>query len=97
MGGGARSELWRQMQADIFGGDVVTVNAEEGPAFGAAILAGVGAGLDDTVEEATDQLVSVKSRIEPDKDSVLQYEDYYEIFKSMYPALKPSFDALGAI
>lgn len=96
-GGGARSELWRQMQADIFGGEVVTVNVEEGPAFGAAILAGVGAGLYDTVEEATDQLVSVKSRIEPDKDSVLQYEDYYQIFKSMYPALKPSFDALGAI
>ena len=57
-GGGARSSLWRQIQADIYGAEVVTVNAEEGPAFGAAILAAVGTGVYDTVEEATDDLVA---------------------------------------
>ncbi len=96
-GGGARSSLWRQIQADIYGQEVVTVNADEGPAFGAAILAGVGTGLYGTVEEAADDLVSVVSRTEPDRDASARYEEYYGIFKSLYPALKPSFDTLGSM
>jgi len=96
-GGGARSSLWRQIQADIFGAEVVTVNAEEGPAFGAAILAAVGTGVYDTVEEATEDLVVVDSRTEPDRDASERYEAYYGIFKSMYQALKPGFDALGGV
>ena len=96
-GGGARSSLWRQIQADVYGAEVVTVNAEEGPAFGAAILAAVGTGVYGTVEEAADDLVDVVSRTEPDPEASERYEACYEIFKSMYPSLKPSFDALGGM
>jgi xylulokinase len=96
-GGGARSSLWRQIQADIYGAEVVTVNAEEGPAFGAAILAAVGTGVYGTVEEAADDLVAVASRTEPDRDASARYEECYGIFRSMYPALKPGFDALGGM
>ena len=96
-GGGARSSLWRQIQADVYGAEVVTVNAEEGPAFGAAILAAVGTGVYDTVEEAADDLVDVVSRTEPDPETSKSYEECYGIFKSMYPALKPGFDALGGM
>ncbi len=96
-GGGARSSLWRQIQADIYGAEVVTVNAEEGPAFGAAILAAVGTGVYGTVEEAADDLVAVSSRTEPDREASARYEECYGIFKAMYPALKPGFDALGAM
>ena len=96
-GGGARSSLWRQIQADIYGAEVVTVNAEEGPAFGAAILAAVGTGVYGTVEEAADELVAVVSRTEPDRAAASRYEECYGIFRSMYPALKPGFDALGGM
>tara|TARA_B100000029_G_scaffold516253_2_gene628094 strand:- start:106219 stop:107778 length:1560 start_codon:yes stop_codon:yes gene_type:complete len=96
IGGGARSFLWRQMQADIYGAEVVTVNADEGPAFGAAILAAVGTGCYGSVEEATDQLVTITSTTEPNAQAEKKYRGYYEIFKSLYPALKPSFDAITA-
>jgi xylulokinase len=96
-GGGGRSALWRQMQADIYGAEVVTVNAEEGPAFGAAILAGVGAGVYPTVEAATDELVRVVLRTEPDAAASAQYDEYYRVFRALYPALKPSFDALSGL
>ena len=73
------------------------MNAEEGPAFGAAILAAVGTGVYDTVEEAADDLVDVVSRTEPDPEASERYEECYGIFKSMYPSLKPGFDALGGM
>ena len=96
-GGGARSSLWRQIQADVYGAEVVTVNAGEGPAFGAAILAAVGTGVHGTVEEAADELVVVESRTEPNPKVAERYEECYGIFKSMYPVLKPGFDALGGM
>ncbi len=91
-GGGARSALWRQMQADIYGAEVVTINIAEGPAFGAAILAGVGAEVYDSIQEATSQIVKVTSKTQPIKDNVKVYEEYYQIYRSLYPALKPEFD-----
>lgn len=96
-GGGARSGLWRQIQADVYGAEVVTVNAEEGPAFGAAILAAVGTGVYGTVEEAADELVKVVSSTEPEPEASERYEECYGIFRSMYPALKPGFDTLGGM
>src|SRR5690606_37271460 len=61
-GGGARSEFWRQLQADIYGQDVVTINAEEGPAYGVALLAAVGTGYFTNVEEACSATISVVSK-----------------------------------
>lgn len=94
-GGGARSAIWRQIQADIYGAEVVTINAEEGPAFGAAILAGVGSGVFSSVEAAADEIVRIISRTEPDDKAGSKYEQYYQVFRSLYPALKPSFDQLS--
>src|ERR1700687_5031334 len=62
-GGGARSPLWRQIQADVYGHDVEIVEAEEGAAYGAAILAGVGAGVWPTVDAACQSVVRVRQRI----------------------------------
>ena len=64
-GGGARSPLWRQIQADVYGREVEIVAAEEGAAYGAAILAGAGAGAWSSVEQACDAVVRVAKRIEP--------------------------------
>jgi len=95
-GGGARSALWRQMQADIYGAEVVTINVAEGPAFGAAILAGVGAKVYNSIGEATDAIVKITSRTQPIEDNIKVYEEYYQIYRSLYPALKPEFDKVSA-
>lgn len=96
-GGGARSKLWRQIQADVYGAEVVTVNNEEGPAFGAAVLAGVGAGLYTGVEAACEELIKIETRTEPNTKDQARYEDQYGIFTELYPALKPSFDRISEI
>lgn len=92
-GGGARSRLWLQMQADIFNADIVTVNITETPAVGAAILAAVGAGTYNSVEESTNEIVKPQLKIEPIKENVKIYEDYYGTYKALYPALKDTFKA----
>lgn len=94
-GGGARSLFWRQVQADVYGAEVVTINVAEGPAFGAAILAGVGAGLFKSVEDAAEELVRIVTRTEPAAKASAQYEAYYQVFRGLYPALKPSFDRVS--
>ena len=96
-GGGARSALWRQIQADVYGAEVVTINVDEGPAFGAAILAGVGTGLYPSVEAATDELVRVVTRTESNPQATAIYDEYYQVFRDLYPALKPSFDKVSDI
>lgn len=94
-GGGARSKLWRQIQADVFNTEIVTINFEEGPAFGVAILAGVGAKVYKNVSEACDSIIKVSSRIEPIKENVKIYNDYYPIYKSLYKDLKHEFSNLA--
>ena len=94
-GGGARSALWRQMQADIYGAEVVTINIAEGPAFGAAILAGVGSNVYNSIEEATDGIVKITSRTQPVEENAKVYEEYYQIYRSLYLALKPEFDRVS--
>ncbi len=94
-GGGARSALWRQMQADIYGAEVVTINIAEGPAFGAAILAGVGSGVYNSIEEATGEMVKVTSSTQPIEDNRKVYEEYYQTYRALYPALKPEFDRVS--
>jgi xylulokinase len=87
-GGGARSKLWRQIQADVYGREVATVRAEEGAAYGAAMLAGVGAGAWRSVEAACDAVVRVADRVKQDADSATLLEKQYARFKMMYPALR---------
>ena len=90
-GGGARSAFWGQVQADVFEASVGTVNATEGPAFGAALMAGVGSGIFGDLKEATDQFVKVTGRIEPNPQNVARYREMYSVFRSLYPELKRSF------
>ena len=90
-GGGAKSPLWRQIQADIFNHPVVTINVDEGPAFGAAIIAGVGVGVYKSFSEATDNIIKVSNQIKPIKKNVKIYDEFYQIYKSLYPKLKTSF------
>jgi len=90
-GGGARSPLWRQIQADVLGVPLCTVNTSEGPAFGAALMAAVGAGAFDSLEQAAGATVKVVDRTEPIPANVKRYEEYYGLFRELYPGLKGSF------
>jgi xylulokinase len=95
-GGGARSVLWRQIQSDVFGMNGVTLNVGEGPSFGSALLAGVGTGVYANVEDACNATLGVVDRIAPIEENVRRYDDFYCIYCSLYPALKPLFPALAA-
>ncbi len=88
-GGGARSKLWRQIQADVYGREVKTVAVEEGAAYGAALLAGVGAGAWPSVDTACDAVVRIASTVEPNAESVKLLDRQYQKFRLIYPALKP--------
>jgi xylulokinase len=87
-GGGARSGLWRQIQADVYGQSVEMLSAEEGAAYGAALLAGVGAGLWNSVDEACESVVEVASTVEPDAAAVSTMARQYSHYRALYPALK---------
>ena len=91
-GGGAKSALWRQIQADVFGSEIVTTSATEGPAYGAALLAGVGTGVWPSVEVACGSCILVAQTMEPIQGNVEVYNEYYDIYRRLYPALKESFD-----
>lgn len=95
-GGGARSPLWRQIQADVFSSELVTVNEAEGAAYGAAILAAVGVGVYPSVPAACRTLIRVESRTEPIPANVARYEELYQIYHEMYHTLKPLNDRLSA-
>jgi len=90
-GGGAKSKFWLQMMADVFGAEVVTVGGGEGPAFGAAILALVGAGRYPGVPQAAKALVRVTGKWRPSAKSHRSYREGYDRYRSLYPALKDHF------
>jgi xylulokinase len=90
-GGGARGPLWRQIQADVYGMPVEILEAEEGGAYGAALLAGVGAGVWPSVENACETAIRVAQRVEPDAKRLATMNRQYEEYRSLYPALKDSF------
>ena len=96
-GGGARSKLWCQIQADVFGQEVVTLGSEEGPALGAAILAAVGVNLYTTVEEAVEKMVKIGPSLEPIAENVRRYEEYHQLFQSLYRDLKEDFDKVSEV
>jgi len=87
-GGGARSPLWRQIQADVYGHEVEIVEAEEGAAYGAAILAGVGAKMWGSVEAACNDIVRVATKVAPRAPAVSELNSSYAAYRRMYPALK---------
>jgi xylulokinase len=87
-GGGARSPLWQQIQADVYGHEVEIVAAEEGAAYGAAILAGAGAGGWSSVEEACDAIVRVDKRIPLDPKDSTTMQAAYRTYRKIYPALR---------
>lgn len=95
-GGGARSPLWRQILADVFDTEIVTVNVTEGAAYGAALLAGVGTGVYDDVAEAAQTVIRVTDRTQPGP-AVPVYADYYPRYRALYPALAPEFEALAEV
>ena len=87
-GGGARSPLWREIQANVYGHPVETVDADEGAAYGAALLAGVGAGVWPSVDEACDRLVRSSVAASPDRDTVAMMNERYAAYRRVYPALR---------
>ncbi len=93
-GGGARSKLWRQMQADCYGQTVCTINAEEGPAYGAALLAGVGTGAWPSVEAACEQCIRVTDAYEPVAEHRAAYDEYYPLYRALYTSLREQFGAV---
>jgi len=95
-GGGARSALWRQIQADVTGREHVTINVDEGPAFGVALLAGVATDVWNSVADACRATIRVVDRSRPEAAAREVYQRYYPIFRGLYTALKPSFAADAA-
>lgn len=94
IGGGSRSSIWKEIICDVFQTPIVTLKNEEGPAFGAALLAGVGCRLYDSVEQAVEKAVQKSSELLPDKGKSSVYEKTYEIYKSLYKSLKGDFKKL---
>jgi len=87
-GGGARGPLWRKIQAGIYGHAVEVLTAEEGGAFGSALMAGVGAGHWANLDEACAQAIEVAQRIEPEAADLASYKTGYEKWRKLYPALR---------
>jgi xylulokinase len=96
-GGGGRSLLWRQIQADIFNREMVTINTTEGSAYGAALLAAAGTGGFRSVEEACRACIRVTERCQPVGERVRMYDDYYAVYRGLYTRLRDSFRAVAEI
>ena len=91
-GGGARSALWKQIQADVYGHAVETIAADEGGAYGAALLAGVGTGVWPGVDEACDQNVRTAETVQPIPVNRAVMDQQYERYRRVYPALKAIYN-----
>jgi xylulokinase len=94
-GGGAKNHLWRQIQADVFGTDVMTTNIREQAGVGAAMLAGIGTGLFNSPGEACDRIISYSRTTHPTPEYCERYNELYEIFKGLYPKLKDDFGKIA--
>lgn len=93
-GGGARSPFWRQLQADIYGRQVVTINASEGPAYGVALLAAAGTGAYRTVEQACNATISVVTRTATQAAAKKTYNRAFPVFQQLYRSLRKDFNAI---
>ncbi len=89
-GGGTSSPLWRQILADVLGAEIATVDTAEGAAYGAGLLAAVGAGWFPTVETAAARLVAATPAAAPGPDAP-RYAEVHAVYRELYPALAPTF------
>jgi xylulokinase len=96
-GGGARSSLWRQIQADAFGRKVVTINSEEGAAYGVALLAAVGSGTFKDIREACAAVIRVVSETSPHRDAKKRYDKAFPLYQQLYRSLKNDFKSIAAL
>jgi len=96
-GGGARSRFWRQMQADIYNHEVCTINASEGPAFGVALLAGVGTGVFKTVQEACGATIRVVTRTKVNRKNERIYAKYHPVYQHLYQSLKGDYRKIAGV
>ncbi len=96
-GGGSRSPLWRQIQADVFGQKVVTLNAEEGAAYGVALLAAVGAGAFGNIEEACEATIRVVSETPVQRRAAAYHDRAFPIYQNLYRDLKDDFQRIAAL
>ncbi len=94
-GGGTQSVLWRQILASVLNAELVTVNTTEGGAYGAALLAGVGAGAWNDVVSACHTCIKITGSTSPDPSQVEVYQKAYSIYQSLYPQLKDSFSKMA--
>jgi xylulokinase len=95
-GGGARSPLWRQILADVFDAEIATVRVTEGAAYGAGLLAAVGAGLYGSVAEVCQAAIEITGSIRPGPAAAL-YADYYPCYRALYPALATEFERIAEV
>ena len=93
-GGGAKSPLWQRIMANVLGITLKKAATEQGPGFGGAILAMVASGAYPTVGDACGKLITVASEIAPEKELTARYEERYQAFRKIYPALKELFPQL---
>jgi xylulokinase len=94
-GGGARSQLWRELQADIYGVPIHRTTADEGPAYGAALLSGVAAGMYGDVEEACSTVRLRDEVTGPDPERTRVYEEHYAVYRSLYPVTSEAMHRLA--
>jgi xylulokinase len=93
-GGGTRSQLWRQILADVLQVELATINTTEGAAYGAALLAAVGSGAFASVPEACQQVIRVTGVTRPGETTAV-YDALYPLYRRLYPALQPTFHRLS--
>lgn len=96
-GGGARSPLWRRIQADVTGFPHVTINVDEGGALGVALLAGVGAGIFPSIEEACRVVIKVEKQTESNAQNHKEYDKYFAVYGDLYAHLKGDFKEIARI
>ncbi len=96
-GGGWRSPLWRQIQADVFGRGVVTINSEEGAAYGVALLAAVGAGAFKNIQEACGAVIRVVQQTPVQKVAKRHYDRAFPVYQQLYRSLEDDFKSIAAL
>jgi xylulokinase len=96
-GGGSKSPFWRQLQADVLGQKVYSMVADEGPAYGVALLAAVGDGAYKSIEEACKATVETASETKPQSQSVQYYDRAFPIYQGLYRSLKEDFKKIAAL
>lgn len=96
-GGGARSSLWRQIQTDVTGIPHVTINVEEGPALGVALLAGVGTGVYPSVADACKSVIRVEGRTDVCNVNRVAYDRFYAVYRQLYAQLREQFAEVGRL